>query len=303
MLSIHPLLSTDSVQIVSDSSNGIAEMIKSGNFEAIGDKLLTWAISFGGKLLLAVIIFLVGRFLIIQLNKITGKLLNKRLEDAALKSFLQSVLLTILYIILFVTIIQWVGAKTVSIAALIASAGLAIGLAVKDNLSNFAGGVMILLNKPFKGGDYIEAQDLQGTVVSIGILYTVLKTFDNRTIFIPNGPLSTGNIINYDSRDGRRRAEIVVSVEYGSDIDEIKKILLDVAQEHPHVMKTPAPFARMTKMNDSSIDFSFRFWTSLDTYWNTLYDINEEIYKELTKRGLNIPFPQMTVHLAKEKEE
>ncbi len=299
MLLIPSIFATDSVQVQQITQGpSMAELIKSGNVEDALDKATTWSIDFVWKLGLAILLFIIGRFIISKINGFAGKLMIKRKVDGTLKGFLHSALLTLLYIVLFINIINIVGTKTISIAALIASAGLAIGLAVKDNLANFAGGVMILFNKPFRGGDFIKVQDMEGTVVSIGILYTMLKTFDNKTIYIPNGPLSTGNIVNYNSPDGIRRSDITVSVDYGSNVEEVKELLLTLANDHPDVLKNPAPFARMTKMNASSIDFSFRFWTKIDDFWRVTYDLNEQIYNTLIEKGLNIPFPQMTVHLA-----
>lgn len=219
--------------------------------------------------------------------------------DETLRSFLDNLLSIAAYTALIILIINIVGAQTVSFAALVASAGLAIGLALKDNLANFAGGVMLLFNKPFKNGDFIEAQNLSGTVKAIGILYTTLTSADNKTIFIPNGPLSTGNIINYNTQI-TRRIDITVSVDYGSDVDKVKSILMDIMQKHAKILADPQPFARMIKMNDSSIDFSLRAWTKTADYWEVTYDLNEEIYNQLNAFGLNIPFPQMTVHIAKD---
>lgn len=304
MLLIQSNLPIDSVLVekASVQTPSYAQLLKEGDFEQMLDKFLTWGIDFAGRLLIAIIIFLIGRFLISKIKNLVSGILNKRIKDIALRGFLQSLVLTIGYIILIMFIINTVGTKTVSIAALIASAGLAIGLAVKDNLANFAGGVMILLNKPFKGGDFINAQNMEGTVESIGVLYTMLKTPDNKTIYIPNGPLSTGNIINYNSRDKIRRSEIVVGVEYGSDVEEVKNLLLEIAQNHPNVLENPKPFARMTKMNDNSIDFSFRVWITTENYWGTTFDLNEQIYTKLIEKGIEIPFPQMTVHLANQNE-
>lgn len=207
-----------------------------------------------------------------------------------------------LFTVLIVLIINIVGTKTVSIAALIGSIGLAVGLAVKDNLANFAGGVMLLFNKPFRGGDYIEAQSVAGTVQSIGILYTTITTFDNKTIHIPNGPLSTGNITNY-STQATRRVDLTVNVDYGSDVELVKKLLLDIAEKHPQVLDDPAPFSRMVKMNDSSIDFVLRVWTLAGDFWPVTFDLNEQTYEALNAHGLNIPFPQMTLHMAKDSQE
>ncbi len=275
-----------------------AELIKQGELELILSKFITWLISFGIKVLIAFLLFFFGRFLIRKIRNLTGKLINKRVYDIALRGFLQSIITTLLYIFLIVFIINMIGKQPVSVAALIGSAGLAIGLAVKDNLSNFAGGVMILLNKPFKGGDYIKARDMEGTVQTIGILYTRLKTYDNKTIYIPNGPLSTGNIINFNTTDGLRRVDLVINLEYGTEVERVKKILLKIVDEHPKTLQEPKPFVRMTKMNDSSIDFACRAWVKVPDYWEVMYDLNETIYNKMNEEGLNIPFPQMTLHFA-----
>ena len=280
----------------------VAEMIKDGRFEDLGQHFITWGIDFTGKLAVALVIFFVGKWIIGKIRKLADKIMSRRQMDIALKGFLKNLLDIFLFVLLVMLIINVVGTQTVSLAALIASAGLAVGLAVKDNLANFAGGVMLLFNKPFKGGDYIEAQNLAGTVQSIGILYTTLTTADNKTIYIPNGPLSTGNIINYNTQT-TRRVEITASIEYGTDVDIVKKMLLDIANRHPLVLKDPEPFARMTKMNEDSIDFSLRAWVNLNDYWNVTHDLNEEVYKEINARGLVIPFRQMTVHLANSTEQ
>ena len=289
---------TDStfVKNITTTKNTFADMVKEGRFEDLGSHFITWGIDFLAKLLVALLIFFVGRWIIKQFRKIIDKIMLRRRVEDTLRGFLKNVLDIALYIALIALIINIVGTQTVSIAALIGSAGFAIGLAVKDNLANFAGGVMLLFNKPFRTGDFIETQNLSGTVKSIGILYTILTTPDNKTIYIPNGPLSTGNIINYNTQL-TRRIDIIANVEYGSDVDNVKALLLDIANAHPKVLKTPEPFARMTKMNDSSIDFTLRVWASVEDYWDTTHDLNEEIYKQFNQKGVNIAFPQMTVHL------
>jgi len=271
------------------------------NFEELLNKFVTGGINFAGKLLLGLLIFFVGKWLIKKINQALDKLMTQRQIDIALKSFLKNVFNVLCYTFLFIIIINVAGKQTVSLAAIIGSVGLAVGLAVKDNLANFAGGIVLLLNKPFKGGDFIEAQNLSGTIKSVGILYTTLITIDNKTIYIPNGPLSTGNIINYTTQE-TRRIDITVGVEYGTDIEKVKTILLDLARNHPKVLPDPEPFARMAKMNESSLDFVLRVWVKSEDFWPVTFDLNEEIYRQLTLNGLNIPFPQLTVHLAKEKE-
>jgi small conductance mechanosensitive channel len=280
----------------------VAEMIRDGRFEELGERSITWGIEFLGKLAIALLIFFVGKWIIGKIRKFADRIMSRRQMDIALKGFLKNLIEIFLFTLLIILIINIVGSQTVSLAALIASVGLAVGLAVKDNLANFAGGVMLLFNKPFKGGDYIEAQNLAGTVQSVGILYTTLTTADNKTIYIPNGPLSTGNILNYSTQT-TRRVEITTSIEYGTDAEVVKKMLLEIADRHPKVLKNPAPFARMTKMNDDAIDFTLRVWVESSDYWNVTYDLNEEIYKEVNARGLVIPYRQMTVHLANSTEQ
>ncbi len=277
-----------------------AELIKTGRFEELFDKFLTGSIDFIGKLLIALLIFYVGKWIIRRITKFSYSVFEKKIHDTALRSFLLNILNILLFSTLVIMIINIVGTKTVSIAALIGSVGLAVGLAVKDNLANFAGGVILLFNKPFKGGDYIEAQNVSGTVRSVGILYTTLTTPDNKTVHIPNGPLSTGNIINYNTQP-TRRLDLNINVDYGSDVEQVKQLLLDIAEKHPKVLNDPAPFSRMVKMGDSSIDFVLRVWTLSEDYWPVTFDLNEQSYEILNANGLNIPFPQMTVHLAKDQ--
>lgn len=274
-----------------------AELIKSGRFEELFDQFLTGSIDFIGKLLIALLIFYVGKWIIHRLTKLSKRIFEKRIDDSALRSFLMNILNIALFATLIILIINIVGTKTVSIVALVGSVGLALGLAVKDNLANFAGGVMLLFNKPFKGGDYIEAQSVAGTVQSVGILYTTLVTFDNKTIHIPNGPLSTGNIINY-STQATRRIDLPVNADYGSDVEMVKGLLIEIAEKHPLVLKEPAPFSRMVKMSDSSIEFVLRVWALSDDFWQVTFDLNEQIYGAMNAKGLNIPFPQMTIHMA-----
>lgn len=290
---------TESLTQVVEQSPTAAELIKNGQFAELLDQFLTGSIDLLGKLLIALLIFFLGRWLIKQIDKVFKRMLNRKVDDIALRSFLMNILNIALFASLIILIINIVGSKTVSLAALIGSVGLALGLAVKDNLANFAGGVMLLFNKPFRGGDYIEAQGVAGTVQSVGILYTTLTTFDNKTVHIPNGPLSTGNIINY-STQATRRVDLTVNVEYGSDVEEVKRLLLEIAEKHPQVLKDPAPLSRMVKMNDSSIDFVLRVWTLSGDFWPVTFDLNEQVYNALNANGLNIPFPQMTIHMAKD---
>ncbi len=293
---LNATLVSDSLRIIKNNDE-ISEMIKQGHFKGLGNKLLTWGLELAWKIFLAFIIFFIGKWLIGRIRKMTDKVTSIQKMDTTLRGFMKNALDVFLYILLIFIIINIVGTKTFSIAALIGSAGLAIGLAVKDNLANFAGGVMLLFNKPFKVGDYIEAQSNAGTVREIGILYTMMTTSDNKTIYLPNGPLSTGSIINI-STQSTRRVEIVVSLEYGTDVEVAKSLLLNIAKSHSKVLKSPEPFARMTSMNEHSIDFKLRVWVNKSDFWPVTFDLNEEIYKQINEKGLVIPFKQMTVHIA-----
>lgn len=291
----------DSISNHHISGEEISGLVKSGQYGELLDRIFISGIEFSLKVLFAVALFLIGRWIISRLSKIIDKILSKRKIDVALQGFLSNMISIFMFIVLIILIINVIGTKTFSVAALIGSAGLAIGLAVKDNLANFAGGVMLLFNKPFKIGDYIEAQGMAGTVRGIGILYTTLTTSDNRTINIPNGPLSTGTITNISTQPSRR-VNLVIGIEYGTDIEVVKQLLLNIAAAHPLVHKNPVPFARMTNMGEHSIDFTLRVWTDNKNFWAVTHDLNEEIYKQLNDKGLVIPFKQLTVHLEKPKE-
>ncbi len=293
------IASAPSTTPLTEQSHTAAELIQSGQFEELLDQFLTGSIDFLGKVLIALLIFFIGKWIIKRIAKTVNRVFERRVVDIALRSFLMNILNIALFATLIILIINIVGSKAVSLVALIGSIGLALGLAVKDNLANFAGGVMLLFNKPFRGGDYIEAQGVAGTVQSVGILYTTLTTFDNKTVHIPNGPLSTGNIVNY-STQATRRVDMTINVDYGSDVELVKRLLLDIAEKHPQVLKDPAPVSRMVKMNDSSIDFMLRVWTLSGDFWPVTFDLNEQAYEVLVAQGLNIPFPQMTVHMAKD---
>lgn len=296
-------LPTDSI-FVSRSANdpSIGQLIKGGQYNHVLDNILAWGIDLVFNILIAIVLFLIGRFFIGKLDNFAARLLRKSSMDNTLKGFIISVLQTFLYIVLFMIIINSVGVKTVSIAAIIGTVGLAIGLAMKDNLSNFAGGVMILLSKPFKSGDTIKAQNLEGTVERIGIMHTILRTSDNKTIYIPNGPLSTGNIINNNSLDGTLRTEILVNIDYGCNVEEVKELLLQTAAEHPKVLKNPAPFARMSKINPTTFEFAFRVWTKKGDAGGVNHDLNETVYNQLYEKGMISSTQRMTVVLAKEDE-
>ena len=293
-----PLFSISTEAILENTigtESDFAQRVLGGYFDEILREFLSWFLTFGGRLLLVVAVFLIGRWIIKKVIKFENRFFKKTDMDCALTSFLCHLTSFILYAVLIVLIIRIFGVQTFSVAALIGAAGLAIGFAVKDNLANFAGGVMLLFNKPFKGGDFIQAQSVEGVVESVGILYTVLHTFDKRTIYIPNGPLSTGNIVNLSEQD-IRRVECDARVEYGTSVDEVRQALLSLVSKNDKILLDPEPHVRMMGMTETSIDFQLRVWTKVDDFWEVRFWLNEAIYTELRSRGIGMPFTRMVMH-------
>ena len=223
--------------------------------------------------------------------------MERRNLDPSIKTFVCSFVNIMLTVLLIIAVVSALGVNTTSFAALLASFGVAAGMALSGNLSNFAGGLIILLLKPFRVGDYIEAQGFAGTVSEILIFNTVLKTVDNKVIFLPNGALSSGSIINY-SREEKRRVDFTVSVEYGQDVDEAKKVLQEIFAKDSRILKEPAPFVALASMAASSVDLTARVWVSAADYWAVFFETQETIYAEFNKRGIAFPFPQLTIHNA-----
>jgi len=267
--------------------------------------LIEKSIQFGLKLVAAVLVYIIGGYLIKWVKKLLAKTFARKKTDPSIVSFMTSFVSVILWIVLIVIVISTLGVETTSLAALLAAGGVAIGMALSGTVQNFAGGVMILTFKPFKIGDYIEAQGNAGTVSDINITNTKIVTYDNRVVVLPNGTLSSGVIVNYSKQEWRR-VDLTVSVEYGSDAGTVKEALLDIASQDPRVMTAEQgapddPFAGVTKLNSSSVDFSYRLWVRTADYWGVYFDINEKVYTELPKRGIGFPFPQVSVHMAEKK--
>lgn len=251
-------------------------------------RLLDHAIDFGFKLIIVAIVFIIGKWLIGWLRKFIGRFLERKRIENTVKSFLDSLINITLQIILFLVIINILGMPMVSFAAIIGAAGLAIGMAMKDNLSNFAGGVMLLINKPFRVGDRILAQGMDGTIKSMGILYTVLSTGDNRTIYIPNGPLSTGTIINFSDQK-ERRIDITLNITFGNDVNKLKSILQNIINNEPLIKKTPVPFIGLTTLNNGTIDLTIRVWVNSSDYSNVNINLNEKIYSDFQENDIYTP--------------
>lgn len=246
--------------------------------------------TFGPKLIAAIAIWIIGTWTIRLILKGLRKAMEKRDYDVSLKKFLMNLLGWILKIVLIVVVLGTVGVETTSFAAILASVGLAIGLALQGSLGNFAGGVLIMIFKPFKIGDLIEAQGEIGSVKEIEIFTTKLIGLSNKEIIIPNGALSNGNIINYTT-EGTRRVDLVFGVGYDSDIKKTKDILMAVLTSHPKVLKDPAPTVNVLQLADSSINFAVRPWCESDDYWTVYFDVTEQTKEALDAAGIEIPYP------------
>lgn len=257
------------------------------------------AMEYGPKLIGAIITLVVGLWVIKRISKIVQKGFEKRNIDPSLRPFLVSLINTLFKVFLVVSVLSMLGIEMTSFVAIIGAAGLAIGMALSGTLQNFAGGVIILILKPFKVGDFIEAQGYSGTVHSIQIFNTVLKTPDNLTILLPNGSLSTGAVKNY-STEANRRVDWSFGIGYGDDVAKARAILLSIFEADDRVFKDPAPFIQVGALADSSVNLTTRVWCKASDYWAVAMETNEKVYNEFNQQGINIPFPQMDVHLHKE---
>lgn len=255
----------------------------------------------GLTILHAFLILIVGHFVIKLINRLVKKLLSRKNVDPSARSFIASLINVILIILLAISVIGALGVQTASFAALLASIGVAIGMALSGNLSNFAGGLIILLFKPFKVGDYISNSNVSGTVVEIQTFHTILNTPDNIRVFIPNGILSSGFINNYNV--DKRRIEWIFEVGYGENFDQVREIILDVLSKDSRIMTTPAYFVELNSLAESSVSIVVRVWVKGSEYWDVYYSINKEIYKAFDKAGIDIPFPQLTIHKGNKTEE
>ena len=245
---------------------------------------------YGIKVLGAIVIWIVGSWIIKKITKATRKVMAKKDYDESLQKFLVNLIGWILKILLVVTILAKLGIETTSFAALLAAVGLAIGMALQGSLANFAGGVLLMIFKPIKIGDLIEAQGAIGVVKEIEIFTTKLTGLSNREIIIPNGALSNGNIINYTT-EGTRRVDLIFGVGYDSDIKNTKDVLLKVLTSHPKVLKDPIPTVNVLELADSSINFAVRPWCKAEDYWTVYFEVTEKTKEALDSAGIEIPYP------------
>ncbi|HBU77872.1 MAG TPA: mechanosensitive ion channel protein [Muricauda sp.] len=269
------------------------------NYQDYLDQAVEWAIGIIPSLITAIVIFFVGLWAITFINKMVRRFFKKKDYDETLESFLQSFISITLKALLFVLVITQLGVKTSSLVAIVGAAGLAIGLALQGSLANFAGGVLILIFKPFKVGDWISAQGVDGSVKEISIFNTKLSTFGNQIAIIPNGQLSNGNIINYNM-ENTRRDKIDVGIGYGSNIKEAKDILLQICADNPNINTEPAPEVYVGALADSSVNLTLRFWANNDVFWPAHFYVIEQTKLRFDAAGIEIPFPQRVMHKALE---
>ncbi|MBQ2300563.1 MAG: mechanosensitive ion channel [Bacteroidaceae bacterium] len=278
-----------------ESGKEVIEAVKSGKMDEFIEQIIILGTEAGKSILLAAIVAVIGYYIVRFINNIVARILERRNVEPTVQSFLKSFVNITLLILLILTVVSTLGVNTTSLAALLASAGLAVGMALSGNLQNLAGGIILLLFKPYKVGDYIEAQGVSGTVKAIQIFHTILTTPDNKELFIPNGALSSGNITNYSKND-LRRVDMVVSVEYGTDTEKVKQVTQELLRSDSRILKDPAPFVAVNELGDNGVFFSIRVWVNGSDYWNVFFDTNERIYNEFNKQGIGFPFPQIQIH-------
>ncbi|SNZ01018.1 mechanosensitive ion channel family protein [Flagellimonas pacifica] len=265
------------------------------NFEKHLENAIDWFWGFMPDLILAVVIFFVGLWIVRFINKMVHRFFERKDYDPTLESFLQSFISVALKVLLFVIVVTQLGVKSSSLVAMVGAAGLAIGLALQGSLANFAGGVLILIFKPFKVGDWVSAQGVEGSVKQITIFSTKLNTFGNQVAIIPNGQLSNGSIINYNQED-TRRDKFDVGIGYGSNIKEAKEILLQICADSPDILKEPIPEVYVGELGDSSVNITLRFWAKNEFFWPAHFYVIEETKLRFDQAGIEIPFPQRVVH-------
>lgn len=259
-------------------------------------KLLDSGIDLGWRILGAIVIFLVGKLIVNWANKLFAKLLVKQKVEPGVQTFLKSLVNILLLIMLGLAVIGKLGIELTGFAALLASAGVAVGMALSGQLQNFAGGIIILVFRPYKVGDYIESDNgASGTVQEIQIFHTVLVTPDNKVVYAPNGSMSNAICTNFSHKD-ERRLDFVVNIEYGEDYNKVEGVIREILAADERILKTPAPFIELGKLSESSVDITVRVWVKASDYWAVHFQTNQNIYKTFNERGISFPYSQIVVH-------
>lgn len=260
------------------------------------ETLRAMALDYGTRLMGALVIFIIGKILARWIASMITKAMVRGKMEATMAGFMENILYFLLLLCVIIASLAKLGIQTASLLAVVGSAGLAVGLALQGSLSNFAAGVLIVMLKPFKLGDYIDGAGTAGTVEKIDIFTTQLKTPDNKTIIIPNSNLTSSNIINFSTQK-TRRVDITVGVSYSDDLDHVRKVLEDLANSDSRILQEPAPVVYCTAMADSSVNYVMRMWSKTEDYWPLTFHMNETVKKRLDKEGITIPFPQRELHI------
>ncbi len=270
-------------------------MLETGEIKEL---VSTYVIPWGINTVFAITIFVVGRIISKTIVKILKRILHKTGMDPILVNFISSILNSVLLIFVIIAALDQLGVATNSLIALLGAAGLAVGLALQNSLQNFASGVMLIIFRPFKTGDFVEAGGTSGMVESITIFNTVMRTGDNREIIVPNGAIYNGNIINYSAK-ATRRIDMVFGIGYEDDIKKAKDIMLNIISEDERILKDPEPLVAVAELADSSVNFNVRPWVNTADYWSVRFDLTEKIKLAFDENGISIPYPQMDLHIAK----
>lgn len=264
--------------------------------EALKGKLLILLLDYGPKVIIAILILVIGFGVINRVIRTFDKTLSRHRIDQSLHSFIKSGASFILKGIVVIVAASVMDIPVTTFIAMLSAAGLAIGLALKDSLSNLAGGILILIFRPFNVGDFIDIEGCTGTVKEIQLLYTALNTSDNRRITIPNSQLANGRIINF-SKEPTRRLDLVFGVSYEDDIQKVKEVLTKIISEHPLIFQDPEPVVRVAKYGESSLDFTVRVWCKREDYWSIHYDLHEIVKDVFDKEGISIPLPKRDINI------
>ncbi|MBP3710985.1 MAG: mechanosensitive ion channel [Bacteroidaceae bacterium] len=278
-----------------EAGKEVIEAAKSGQIDQLIQQVTKMGLEAGKSLLLAAVLAVAGRYVIKFINRLVARMLERRNVEPTVQSFLKSFVNITLVVLLIIMVVGTLGVNTTSLAALLASAGLAVGMALSGNLQNLAGGIILLFLKPFKVGDFIEAQGVSGIVKAIQIFHTILTTTDNKELFVPNGALSSGNITNY-TKNNLRRVDFSIGVEYGIEAEKVKQVTLDLLKQDSRIMADPAPFIAMKELGDNGVIYVIRVWTKASDYWDVFFGTTERIYTEYNKQGIGFPFPQLQIH-------
>lgn len=294
-ISEQDILAADS--IAAEKMKQTVEMLKGMSVEDAFSFILKSLADFAWDIFIAVLIFVIGRFVIRYIDRILNKLFVRKEVEISLAGFIRSFVKGALYVVLIITLVKKVGVDTSSFVALLASAGVAIGMALSGTFQNFAGGILILLLRPFKVGDYILTQGFEGTVKEIRLFNTLMSTTDNKQITIPNSNI-INNVINNSSAETRRRIDLNVTISYGDDYDVARAALLDIVNADSRIEQDPnPPYIALSSLGDSAVNVLVRVWVPSSEYWSVYHGLNEKIYKQLPEKGIHFPFPQLDVRI------